>query len=261
MNESKELYRSIERWLEKYPNDRLFAPIVQYCPVIIKPVIPAINPYTELQQFTIYILNKYKSLPLNKQFKESLSTAEITTLYKEIETVLNVKTAEIYEKYRTLAALQPKVDSDYSLAPYLNNYDMTTDYHTNTANTKSGTVSQARVWSENTTRNESLNYSKNTQVASDENPNVWHNAVKEDYAQGATRTANQNTNGSDSRNEVTYDTVVRGTSNNSNIHKYGYWTNQSMPDTFEKIKVLASYELFDMYVKECIEEITLPVYF
>lgn len=253
-------YAPIKKWLEKYPNTRLYAPIIQYCPVEIKPVLPADTQHTELEMFTSYINALFETLPLDKFFFDDYSSAEIAAIYENYRVIMTVKAQEMYEKYRTLAATQPKVDSDLSLAPYLNNYDMTTDFDTNTSNTKTGSISTNKIWSENTTRSETYTHEKITQVASDENPNTWHNAEKENLSNGASKTSSGNTHGATNTDQVTFNTLVRGTSDNSTIHKYGYWTNISIPDTMEKIKVLVSHELFDEWVRELLGLITLSTY-
>lgn len=254
------LYASMNKWLDKYSNNRIYAPIIEYCPVIIKPVLPADTAHTELEMFTFYIKSLYGTLPFDKMYFDDYSPTEIAKIYEEYRVVMTVKAQELYEKYRTLAALQPTVDSDYSLAPYLNNYDMTTDFDTNKTDTKTGNITHDKVWSENTSRNETYTHEKIVQVASDENPNSWHNQIKENLSNGAQRASSANTHGSNTSDQVTYNTVVRGTSDNSNIHKYGFWTNQSIPDTMEKIRVLASHELFDEWIREMLDTITLRLF-
>lgn len=253
-------YAPLEKWLEKYPNDRFFAPIIEHCPPAIKPQLPADTQHTELEMYTFYIKSLYGTLPFDKMYFDDYSPSEIATIYEKYRVVMVVKAQEMYEKYRALAATQPTVDSDLSLAPYLNNYDMTTDYHTNTTNTKTGTVSNDRAWSENRTSSESLTYSKLTEVASDENPETFHNQQKESYNQGANRSGSSNVHGSTRADQTTFNTLVRGTSDNSNVHKYGYWTNVSMPDTFEKIRVLVSREFFDEWIRELLSAITLSTF-
>ena len=254
------LYAPIVKWLDKYPNDRIYAPIIQFCPPVIKPVLPADTEHTELEMFTFYIDALYGSLPFDKMYFEDYSPSEIASIYEKYRVIMTVKAQEIYEKYRTLAALQPTLDTDMSLAPYLNNYDMTTDFDTNKTDTKTGSISQDRVWSENTSKNETYSHIKTTEVASDENPDTWHNLSRETLNDGANRTSSANTHGADTRNLTTFNTLTRGTSDNSNIHKYGFWTNQSIPDTMEKIRVLASHELFDEWIREMLDTVTLRLF-
>lgn len=254
------LYAPIKKWIEKYPNARIYAPIIQYCPPVIKPQLPADTEHTELEMFTFYINSLYNMLPFDKFFFDDYNQTEINAIYEEYRVIMTVKAQEIYEKYRTLAALQPTLDTELSLAPYLNNYDMTTDFDTNTTDTKTGSIGVDRNYSQHQQRSESLTYTKTTDVASDENPNEWHHSMQEQYNQGANRTLNDNVSGHSVTDRTTFNTLVRGTSDNSTIHKYGFWTNQSIPDTMEKIRVLASHELFDEWIREMLGTITLSTF-